>query len=135
MAPIDAATDIISGYSEAPQDIPIPPGDQKYAAELRKFFRLVVRDIFLVMGEYAEETLNKEYLKEVILAVERDERFIIAMVKDTLRQIVARDFADLPRLPVVFSDHEIADMVRDEAGLLRAVFRKIQRIENEEVAE
>lgn len=122
-------------YAGTPQDAALSSEDQKYTAELRKFFRLVVRDIFLVMGEYAEETLNKEYLKEVILAVERDERFIIAMVKDTLRQIVALDFADLPRLPVVFSDHEIADMVRDEAGLLRAVFRKIQRIENEEVAE
>lgn len=109
--------------------------DEKYIAELRKFFRLVVRDIFLVMGEYAEEILNRDYLKEVILAAKREERFIVAMVKDTLRQVAARDFADLSGIPVIFNEDEIVHMVRDEASLLQAVYRKIKTVELENIEE
>ena len=113
----------------------LPPDDQRYLAELRKFFELAVREIFLTMIRYGEINRDKDYIARVIANTKRDESLIAAELLSIMQDVVKRDFADLPRLPVVFSDHEIADMVRDEAGLLRAVFRKIQRIENEEVAE
>ena len=106
----------------------LPADDQRYLAELRKFFELAVREIFLTMIRYGEINRDKDYIARVIANTKRDESLIVAELLSIMQDVVKRDFADLPRLPVVFSDHEITEIVRAEAESLVVAYRKISSI-------
>lgn len=113
-------------------DISMSSDDQKHVAEIRKFFESVIRDVFLVFSDFGTKHLDREYIRRVAATTKRYETFVVASVKDALRQIAAREFSDLPAPPVIYSDSEIATLIRNEASfLLTAAYRRIIDIEVE----
>ena len=99
--------------------------DQKYIAELRKFFELAIREVFLLIGQRGEENLDGEYVRKAISIVRRDEQFISAIIKDTLRKLVKRDFSDAPSPVTIYRDDEVVALIREEAQCLMSSYRRI----------
>jgi len=106
--------------------------DQQYIAELRKFFELVVRDLFLVMAEYGKEIVDKEYVRLVISRTRNDEEFLAGIIRDAMREVIKRDLSHLPMPVTIYRDDEVVAMIRNEASILVSAFRKIKEIELEE---
>lgn len=106
--------------------------DQEYIAELRKFFELVVRDLFLVMAEYGKEIVDKEYIRIVISRTRNDEEFLAGLIRDAMREVIKKDFSHLPMPVTIYRDDEVIAMIRNEASALVSAFRKIKEIELEE---
>ncbi len=106
----------------------LPPDDQKYVAELRKFFELVIREIFLAIVRYGEKNLDREYIRKAMANTQRDERFIVAEFLSIMQGVAKRDFAALPGPPAIYTNREVREIVRAEAENLVTAYRKIGSI-------
>lgn len=113
---------------ERNESMTLPQVDQKYLAELRKFFELTVREIFLTIIRHGEGNMDLDYIKKAMANTKRDEPFIVAELLSIMQDVVKRDFAGLSRLPVIYTNREITEIVRAEAENLVVAYRKISSI-------
>ncbi len=105
--------------------------DQRFIAELRKFFEFMVRDMFLIMAEYGQEVIDAEYIRQVIGNTKRDEHILAAVIRDAIRGVVKNEFSHLQTPVTIYRDDEIVAMIRNEAQILVSAFRRIKEHEAE----
>lgn len=119
------------GDAYIPNHTDLSAEDQRFIAELRKFFEFMVRDMFLIMAEYGQEVIDIEYIRKVIGDTRRDEHILAAVIRDAIRSVVKTEFSHIQTPVTIYRDDEIVAMIRNEAQILVSAYRRIKEHEAE----